>query len=224
MRVAGTSERRTGRWTRLLLWIGRRETKKLTGRETTTAMIEPAQAFAHTPGLLVGYGLFEGAVARAHRVPERLKVLAELKAAALTHCEWCIDISSPIAYRAGVSEAQLLALPRYRESDEFSPLEKLVIDYAVGISSTPVSVSDELFAALREHFDDAQLVELTNVIAVENMRGRFNLALGIGATGFSDGLVCIVPETVPAAAHGSTADGPAMNDVSPAAATGTITA
>jgi alkylhydroperoxidase family enzyme len=199
MRVAGATDRRTGPWTRALLSIGRRETKKLTGRETTTAMIEPAQAYTHTPGLLLGYGAFEWAVAKAHRVPERLKVLAELKAAALTHCEWCMDIGSPIAYRAGVTEAQMLALPHYRDSAEFSELEKLALDYAVGISSTPVSVSDELFEALREHFDDAQLVELTNVIAVENMRGRFNLALGIGATGFSEGMVCVAPETAAAA-------------------------
>ncbi|MHB8234620.1 MAG: carboxymuconolactone decarboxylase family protein [Solirubrobacteraceae bacterium] len=205
MRVAGTNERKPGLWTRLLLWIGRRETAKLTGRETTTAMIEPAQALAHTPGLLVGYGVFEGAVARAHRMPARLKVLAELKAVALTHCEWCIDIASPIAYRAGISETQMLALPHYRESDEFSAVEKLVLDYATGISSTPVSVPDELFAALHEHFDDAQLVELTNVIAVENMRGRFNLALGIGASGFSEGMICVVPETPqPSAAPANT--------------------
>jgi AhpD family alkylhydroperoxidase len=142
MRVAGTTERRTGPLTRALMWIGRRETKKLTGRETTTAMIEPAQAYSHTPGLLVGYGVFERTVAKAHRVPERLKVLAELKAAALTHCEWCIDISSPIAYRAGVEEQQLRELPRYRDSEQFTELEKLVLDYAVGMSSTPVSVSD----------------------------------------------------------------------------------
>jgi AhpD family alkylhydroperoxidase len=219
MRVAGTDERKAGPWTRALMWVGRRETKKLTGRETTTAMIEPAQAFSHTPGLLIGYGVFEGAVARAHRVPERLKVLAELKAAALTHCEWCMDVGSPIAYRAGVTEAQILALPHYRDSKEFSEVEKLVIDYAVGISSTPVSVSDELFAALREHFDDAQLVELTNVIAVENMRGRFNLALGIGATGFSEGMVCAVPETV-----SDVAGAPAPNGVSAGAEPGTIAA
>lgn len=200
MRIEGALDAKMGPFTRLLLWIGRHETTKLTGRKTTTQMIEPAQAYAKTPGLLVGYGLFEGAVARAHRVDERLKVLAELKAAALTQCEWCIDIGSPIAYRAGVSEAQLLALAHYPDSDEFSELEKLVLDLAVGISSTPVSVSDELFSALRTHLDDAQLVELTNVIAVENMRGRFNLALGIGAAGFSEGMVCAVPETVPAAA------------------------
>ena len=197
MRVAGMSQRKTGPFTRALLWLGRRETKKLTGRKTTTEMIEPAQAYAHAPGLLLGYGLFEFAVAKAHRVPERLKVLAELKAAALTQCEWCIDIGSPIAHRAGIEEAQLLALPRYRESDRFSDLEKLVLDYAVAISSTPVSVPDELSAKLREHLDDSQLVELTNVIALENMRGRFNLALGIGSAGFSEGLVCVVPEAAP---------------------------
>jgi hypothetical protein len=49
-------------------------------------------------------------------------------------------------------------------------------------------------AQLREHFDDAQLVELTHFIALENMRGRFNLALGIGAAGFTEGMVCAVPE------------------------------
>jgi len=61
------------------------------------------------------------------------------------------------------------------------------------MSRTPVEVTDELFAALREHFDDTQLVELTHVIALENLRGRFNLALGIGAAGFSAGAVCAVP-------------------------------
>jgi AhpD family alkylhydroperoxidase len=197
MRIEGVSGAKAGPFTRLLLWLGRRETSKLTGRATSTEMIEPATAFANTPGLLLGYGIFELAVARAHRVEERVKVLAELKVAALTHCEWCMDVGSPIARRAGVGDAELLALPRYRESELFDEREKLVLDYAVAVSSTPVSVSDELFAKLREHFDDGQLVELTNVIAVENMRGRFNLALGIGAAGFSDGMACVVPERVP---------------------------
>ena len=72
-----------------------------------------------------------------------------------------------------------------------------MLDYAVGMSCTPVNVPDALFAQLRSHFDEAQLVELTNVIAVENMRGRFNLALGIGAAGFSEGMVCALPDAPP---------------------------
>src|SRR5204863_8764510 len=90
------------------------------------------------------------------------------------------------------------ALPRYRDSELFDELEKLVLDYAVGMSSTPVDVSDELFGQLRARFDDAQIVELTNIIALENMRGRFNLALGIGSSGFREGLVCAVPDRAPA--------------------------
>src|ERR1700736_6010201 len=137
----------------------------------------------------------EDAPAKLRRVDERLKVLAELKAATLTQCEYCIDIGSQIARRAGISEEQLLALPRYRDSELFDETEKLVLDYAVGMTRTPVSVSDELFAELRSRFDEAQLVELTNIIAVENMRGRFNLAFGMGSAGFSEGMVCAVPET-----------------------------
>jgi len=185
--------KRPNPFTRVLLRVARRETAKLTGRETER-MIEPFEAYAHHARLAMSYGMFEGATAKLSRVPERLKVLAELKAATMSTCEYCIDIGSTIARRAGVSEAQLLALPRYRDSEEFDALEKLVLDYAVAMSGTPVEVSDELFASLREHFDDAQIVELTNVIALENMRGRFNGALGIGDAGFSEGMVCAVPE------------------------------
>jgi alkylhydroperoxidase family enzyme len=76
----------------------------------------------------------------------------------------------------------------------FDDLEKLVIDYATAMSSTPAMVSDELFAALREHFDERQLVELTNVIALENLRARFNSAFDMTPAGFSEGMVCAVPE------------------------------
>jgi len=179
--------------TRLVLSVARRKTGQLAGRETES-MIEPLELYAHAPRLLIGYGMLEGATARLDRVDERLKVLAELKAATLTSCEYCIDIGSQIARRAGVSEQQLLALPRYRDSDAFDDLEKLVLDYAVGVSSTPVAVPDELFAKLRACFDEAQLVELTNVIALENMRGRFNLALDVRSAGFSEGMVCAIPE------------------------------
>ena len=61
------------------------------------------------------------------------------------------------------------------------------------MSRTPVAVTDELFAALREHFDERQLVELTNVIALENMRARFNSAFDMTPAGFSEGMVCALP-------------------------------
>src|SRR5436190_13551952 len=192
---------------RVALRLARRKTRQIAGAETER-MIEPLEAYAHLPSLILGYGALEEATGRLHRVDHRVKVLAELKAATLTQCEYCIDIGSQIAARAGITEDQLLALPRYRESELFSELEKLVLDYAVGMSSTPVDVSDELFARLRDHLDDAQIVELTNIIALENMRGRFNLALDIRSSGFREGLVCAVPDRAPAQESGlATANG-----------------
>lgn len=105
-------------------------------------------------------------------------------------------MGSQISRQWGLTDEELLALPAYRTSPLFTDVETLVLDYAVGMSRTPVDVPDELFARLREHFSDTQLVELTHLIALENMRGRFNLALGVGAAGFTDGMVCAVPATV----------------------------
>src|SRR4029077_15686879 len=156
--------------------------------------VDPVGVYAHAPRLLLGYGMYEQATSLEHKVEERLKVLAVLKAAALVNCEFCADIGSAEAGGAGASEEQLLALPRYRDSDAFDALERLVLDYAVAMTRTPPEGSDELFAALRGHFDERQMVELTNVIALENLRSRFNSALDMTPAGFSEGMVCIVPE------------------------------
>jgi len=69
-----------------------------------------------------------------------------------------------------------------------------VLDYSVAMTLTPVEVPDELFAALRRHFNEAQMVELTATIAWENYRARFNHAFGVEAQGFSEGAYCPLPE------------------------------
>lgn len=188
-----------GLFVRLSRRLARRKVRQLAGRETED-MLAPLDAYARLPRLLFGIAMLEEATAKLDGVPERLKVLAELKAATLTQCEYCIDIGSQIADRAGIGEQQLLALPHYRDSDLFSDDEKLVLDYAVAMTSTPLAVSDELFAKLCARYDESQIVELTNMIALENMRGRFNLALGIGSSGFRSGMVCAVPDTASSSA------------------------
>ena len=92
------------------------------------------------------------------------------------------------------SDGKLLAMTDYRDADCFSDLDKLILAYATAISRTPVEVSDELFDALRAHFSTAQLVGLTHVITLGNLRARFNIALDIGSSGFSGNQVCALPE------------------------------
>ena len=154
---------------------------------------DPVLVTAHNPTILRGYLAYEWEVGRAHRLDARLKLLAEMKMAALVGCEYCLDIGTMVSRKAGVTKEQLADLPRYRESEHFSELERLVVDYAAAMARTPIDVSDELVDELRRHLDEAQLVELTAAIAWEGYRNRFNHALGIEPQGFTRG-ACAVPE------------------------------
>jgi AhpD family alkylhydroperoxidase len=143
--------------------------------------------------MMMGMGKFNQAVRKGTSVDERVKNLIELKGAQMIGCEYCVDLGSQICRNSGLSDDELLALPRYRHSDLFSEREKLALDYAVGVMRTPVEVTDELFGAMREHFSDEQLVELTALLTVVNL-DRLNAAFGVGSAGFSDGMVCVAPD------------------------------
>jgi len=86
-----------------------------------------------------------------------------------------------------------MALTDFESSAECSEVEKLALRYAVAMTATPVDVPDSLFAELRKHFDERQLVELTSALAWENYRARFNHAFGCEAEGFSEGAFCPLP-------------------------------
>lgn len=192
-RIDTVSNAQAGPRARLIFYFTARNLARLGGR-ALDRMLDPLRLYAHVPGLLRGIGALEQATAKLKGLDKRLRVLAELKASTLVACEFCIDLGSQVARSWGLSDEELQALPYYRDSALFSDLDQLVLDYAVGMCRTPVEVSDELFAALREHFSNAELVELTHLIALENLRGRFNLALGVDAAGFSEGMVCAVPQ------------------------------
>jgi AhpD family alkylhydroperoxidase len=154
---------------------------------------------AHSRANMIGWGALEWWHEHGHRVDEKLKALAATKAATIIGCEFCIDIGSALGRKAGVSEQQLHDFHDYKESNAFSTEEKLAMEYAELMSQTNVEIPDDLFARLREHFDEGQIVELTAAIAIENMRARFNDALQISSAGFSEGAYCPMPEKAVAA-------------------------
>ncbi len=104
-----------------------------------------------------------------------------------------MDIGSAVSRTNGASAEKIAALSNYRNSALFSETEKLVLEYADGMTQTPVEVPDTLFVKLREKFNDAQLVELTATLAWENYRARFDHALGVEAEGFTEGSYCALP-------------------------------
>ena len=108
-------------------------------------------------------------------------------------CEYCVDLGSQICRNSGFSDEKLLALPRYRQSGLFTEREKVALDYTAAVMRTPVEVTDELFARMKEYFSDKQMVEITALLTVVNL-DRFNAAFGVGSAGFSEGMVCVPPE------------------------------
>ncbi len=164
--------------------------KRTYGRE-----MEPTRIMAHHRPLLAGLGALSAADEYfSHAVDEHLKNLARLRAAQLIGCEWCLDFGSYLAQKGGTSPDQLRELATWRESDRFDEQERLVLELAEGMTRTPVEVPEELFAQLRERFDERQIVELTMVVALENLYSRFNWSLGIEGEGFSEGMYCVRPQ------------------------------
>ena len=193
-RIQGVPRKQAGPMVRLVYVFMARGMKKMTGRDPARGSgIEPVEVWAVQPKMMSGMGKFQGAVRKGHDVDERTKNLVELKGAQMIGCEFCVDLGSQICRNSGFSDDELLALPRYRQSDLFTEREKVALDYAVGVMRTPVEVSDELFARVKEHFTDKQIVEITALLTVVNL-DRFNAAFGIGSAGFSDGMVCVPPD------------------------------
>ncbi|MBV9000443.1 MAG: carboxymuconolactone decarboxylase family protein [Solirubrobacterales bacterium] len=193
-RIQGVPQDQAGPMVKLVYFFMRRGMKKLTGRAAAHGTgIEPVEVWAHQPKMLSGMGKFQQAVRKANGVEDRIKNLVELKGAQMIGCEWCVDLGSQICRNSGFSDDELLALPRYRQSDLFTEREKTALDYAIAVMRTPVEVTDELFARMKEYFDDEQMVELTALLTVVNL-DRFNAAFGIGASGFSEGMVCVAPD------------------------------
>ena len=86
--------------------------------------------------------------------------------------------------QAGATDDKIRQVPAWRESALFSAMEKDALEYAEKMTITGEKVTDELWGRLRGHFTEAQLVELTAAVAVENFRSKFNVPLGVEAQGF----------------------------------------
>jgi AhpD family alkylhydroperoxidase len=150
----------------------------------------------HRKVLKAVFGL-ERKVAKWDRLDETLKSYAQLASAGVIGCSWCLDFGYFLAHNDGLDLAKVREVPRWRESDVFTETERAVLEYAEAMSTTPLGVTDEMVAGLVERLGVEAVVELTQMVALENMRSRFNCAAGLQSQGYSD--VCELPLAVPSA-------------------------
>jgi alkylhydroperoxidase family enzyme len=150
-------------------------------------MPDPGAAIGQNMPVGRSYAIFELRVERWRQLDRELKDLAVMAVAAAIGCAWCMDFGF---WEATVNHAvpaeKVREMANWQGRKVFSELELLVMEYAEAMTVTPPRVTDAMVEALRQHLAEAQLVELTAIIAVENLRSRINSALGLTAQGFKD--------------------------------------
>jgi alkylhydroperoxidase family enzyme len=155
------------------------------------AVPEPVEVAWHNPKVAEANQEFAARVGTWDEADASLKTFAHMAVAAQVGCSWCLDINYFLAQHQNLDVTKASQVPRWRESEVFSPLERDVLEYAEAMTNTPPNVADELYASLLGRLGSAAMVELTTFIAFANMASRNNAAHGITSQGYS--AACEVP-------------------------------
>jgi uncharacterized peroxidase-related enzyme len=148
-------------------------------------VLKPGLLWGRSPRAFLGVAVLYGALDRKRSlVNPVLRSLVTVRVSQINWCRFCVDINSAtLATRAG-SMAKVEALGQWRESDLFDERERVALEYAEAMTRTDRRVTDELMQRLKQSFEDDAIVELTGVIAFQNMSSKFNSALDVPAQGF----------------------------------------
>jgi AhpD family alkylhydroperoxidase len=159
-------------------------------------ILAPALLWARRPLLFLGVAAFVGILERkSSPLLPRLRSLVMTRVSQINWCRFCVDLNSATALERGISPAKLESLERWRESNLFDDDERLVLDYAEAVTRPEPGVDDALAKRVKDRFGEDGTVELTGLIAFQNMSSKFNSALAVPPQGF-----CRLPGS-PAAAE-----------------------
>jgi AhpD family alkylhydroperoxidase len=154
-------------------------------------IMKPALLWAIVPRLFNAVALLYGTLDRKKSpLSPVLRSLVTVRVSQINWCHFCVDINSSLLLKRSGSMDKGLALENWRDSDLFDAQEKVVLEYTEAITYTDQQVTDELMARLRQFFDDEGIIELTGLIAFQNLSSKFNSALDVPPQGF-----CQIPST-----------------------------
>lgn len=149
------------------------------------AVLDSARVWARAPRLFLGVAFLYGMIdRRSSPLSPTLRALVTVRVSQINWCRFCVDLNSAVLLERGASPEKVAALENWRESNLFDERERIALDYAEAMTRSDRQVDDALIARLREHFDDDAIVELTGLIAFQNLSSKFNSALAVPAQGF----------------------------------------
>lgn len=145
--------------------------------------LEPARLWGRSPKVFAGLSLLYGALdRRSSPIEPALRTLITVLVSQLNWCAFCMDINSATGLKRGLTEAHLAALPEFEASPLFDERIKAALAYAAAVTKNEVDT--KLMARLKSHFNDDDIIELTALIAFQNLSTKFNSALDVPAQGF----------------------------------------
>src|SRR5450631_1886865 len=165
---------------RLVFW----KQKRTYGR-----ILDPGLLWGRSPWVFAAVALLYGALdRRSSPIEPALRSLVTVRVSQINHCAFCVDINSATLLKRGVAMDKVLAVQDWQNNPLFAERERIALEYAEAMTRSDVGVTDALFSRVKSEFDDDAVIELTGLIAFQNMSSKFNAALGTAAQGF-----CPVP-------------------------------
>ena len=148
-------------------------------------VLKPGLLWGRSPFLFVAVALLYGVLDRRRSpLDPVLRSLVTVRVSQINWCRFCVDLNShTLAQRAG-SEEKVAAVVDWRSSSVFNDRERVALEYAEAITHTDRTVTEELMARLKRCFGEDAVVELTGLIAFQNLSSKFNSALDVPSQGF----------------------------------------
>jgi uncharacterized peroxidase-related enzyme len=149
------------------------------------AVLDSARLWARAPKVFLGVAFLYGMIdRRSSPLPPVLRSLITVRVSQLNGCSFCVDINSATLIKRGIGFSKVEALGAWQQSDLFSESERIALEYAEAVTLHSGAIEEDLMKQLKKHFEEDAIIELTALIAFQNLSSKFNSALGVPPQGF----------------------------------------
>ena len=154
-------------------------------KRTYGRILDPGLLWGRSPWVFAAVALLYGALDRSWSpIQSALRSIITVRVSQINECAFCIDINSAMLAKRGVSHEKINSLNLWRDSDLYDAEERLALEYAEAMTMTGRRVDETLRNKLKQHWDDDAIVELTALIAFQNLSSKYNAALDVPSQGF----------------------------------------
>ncbi len=145
----------------------------------------PGLLWGRVPMLFTAVAILYGVLDRRRSpLDPVLRSLVTVRVSQINWCAFCVDINSATLLDRSGSPDKITHLNHWQDSEKYTPQERLALEYAEAVTYSDQQVSEDLMTRLSSQFDQDTIVELTGLIAFQNLSSKFNSALDVAPQGF----------------------------------------